>query len=165
MKQIFMGWSRRYIHMSRRPDCHVIIHKFFIWDEEKLQAAHVTNRNNNYTNEFVWLEAYHFICVQYLNFGEFEETAKQFEKECKIKGKPIPKSQGNAVQDSRALIIQVSLLEWLRSSVNSLYIHLCLYMPWNISTISKSLYRKTLWAHSMTETTRYSLSSGTNASL
>ncbi|XP_076134766.1 lisH domain-containing protein ARMC9 isoform X2 [Alosa pseudoharengus] len=47
---------------------------------------------------------------EYLNFAEFEETAKQFEKECKIKGKPIPKSQGNAVQDSKALIIQKDLM-------------------------------------------------------
>ncbi|XP_062412218.1 lisH domain-containing protein ARMC9 [Sardina pilchardus] len=43
---------------------------------------------------------------EYLNFGEFEETAKQFEKECKIKGKPIP----NAVRDSKALIIQKDLM-------------------------------------------------------
>ncbi|XP_012683830.2 lisH domain-containing protein ARMC9 isoform X2 [Clupea harengus] len=52
----------------------------------------------------------HGMIKEYLNFGEFEETAKQFEKECKIKGKPIPKSQGNAVQDSRALIIQKDLM-------------------------------------------------------
>ncbi|KAL2089781.1 hypothetical protein ACEWY4_014469 [Coilia grayii] len=47
---------------------------------------------------------------EYLSFGEFEETAKEFEKECKNKGKAIPKSQENVVQDSKVLIIQKDLI-------------------------------------------------------
>ncbi|XP_063057272.1 lisH domain-containing protein ARMC9 isoform X2 [Engraulis encrasicolus] len=47
---------------------------------------------------------------EYLGFGEFEETAKEFEKECKNKGKPFPKYQGNTGQDSRTLIIQKDLI-------------------------------------------------------
>ncbi|KAJ6655484.1 hypothetical protein lerEdw1_005062 [Lerista edwardsae] len=43
---------------------------------------------------------------EYLDFAEFEETVKAFSKECKIKGKPLPKTGGNSVKDSKALIIQ-----------------------------------------------------------
>ncbi|XP_066477875.1 lisH domain-containing protein ARMC9 [Tiliqua scincoides] len=43
---------------------------------------------------------------EYLDFAEFEETVKTFSKECKIKGKPLPKTGGNSVKDSKALIIQ-----------------------------------------------------------
>uniref|UniRef100_A0A4W5PST3 Armadillo repeat containing 9 n=1 Tax=Hucho hucho TaxID=62062 RepID=A0A4W5PST3_9TELE len=46
----------------------------------------------------------------YLKFGEFEETVHHFEKECKNKGKVIPKPRGNSLRDSKTLIIQKDLL-------------------------------------------------------
>ncbi|XP_039505635.1 lisH domain-containing protein ARMC9 isoform X2 [Pimephales promelas] len=42
---------------------------------------------------------------EYLKFGEFEETARIFEKEIKRKGKPALKSSGAACRDSRTAII------------------------------------------------------------
>ncbi|CAB1314356.1 unnamed protein product, partial [Coregonus sp. 'balchen'] len=46
----------------------------------------------------------------YLKFGEFEETLHHFEKECKNKGKVVPKPRGNSLRDSKTLIIQKDLL-------------------------------------------------------
>uniref|UniRef100_A0A8C3STV2 LisH domain-containing protein ARMC9 n=1 Tax=Chelydra serpentina TaxID=8475 RepID=A0A8C3STV2_CHESE len=43
-------------------------------------------------------------------FAEFEDTVKTFTKECKIKGKPLPKTAGGSLRDSKALIIQKDLL-------------------------------------------------------
>ncbi|KAH0624252.1 hypothetical protein JD844_007888, partial [Phrynosoma platyrhinos] len=42
----------------------------------------------------------------YLDYAEFEDTVKTFTKECKIKGKPLPKTGGSSVKDSKTLIIQ-----------------------------------------------------------
>ncbi|XP_050819757.1 lisH domain-containing protein ARMC9 isoform X4 [Gopherus flavomarginatus] len=47
---------------------------------------------------------------EYLDFTEFEDTVKTFTKECKIKGKPLPKTAGGSLRDSKALIIQKDLL-------------------------------------------------------
>ncbi|KAJ8277188.1 hypothetical protein GJAV_G00072370 [Gymnothorax javanicus] len=47
---------------------------------------------------------------EFLKFGEFEETVKLFEKECKAKGKPVPKISGSAMTNSKTLIIQKDLL-------------------------------------------------------
>ncbi|KAK6320683.1 hypothetical protein J4Q44_G00097900 [Coregonus suidteri] len=47
---------------------------------------------------------------EYLKFGEFEETLHHFEKECKNKGKVVPKPRGNSLRDSKTLIIQKDLL-------------------------------------------------------
>ncbi|XP_065413662.1 lisH domain-containing protein ARMC9 isoform X5 [Chrysemys picta bellii] len=47
---------------------------------------------------------------EYLDFAEFEDTVKMFTKECKIKGKPLPKTAGGSLRDSKALIIQKDLL-------------------------------------------------------
>ncbi|XP_030646980.1 lisH domain-containing protein ARMC9, partial [Chanos chanos] len=46
------------------------------------------------------------IIKEYLKFCEFEETVKQFDKECKSKGKPVPKCQDNLQRDSKSIIIQ-----------------------------------------------------------
>ncbi|NXX77563.1 ARMC9 protein, partial [Urocolius indicus] len=46
----------------------------------------------------------------YLDFAEFEETVKVFTKECKIKGKPLPKSAGVSSRDSKAPPVQKDLL-------------------------------------------------------
>ncbi|XP_008118224.1 lisH domain-containing protein ARMC9 isoform X1 [Anolis carolinensis] len=43
---------------------------------------------------------------EYLDYAEFEETVKTFTKECKIKGKPLPKTGGSCAKDSKTLIIQ-----------------------------------------------------------
>ncbi|XP_015279880.1 PREDICTED: lisH domain-containing protein ARMC9-like, partial [Gekko japonicus] len=43
---------------------------------------------------------------EYLEFAEFEDTVKSFTKECKIKGKPLPKTGGGSVKDSKAVTIQ-----------------------------------------------------------
>uniref|UniRef100_A0A8C0EID5 Armadillo repeat containing 9 n=1 Tax=Bubo bubo TaxID=30461 RepID=A0A8C0EID5_BUBBB len=48
--------------------------------------------------------------VPYLDFAEFEETVKVFTKECKIKGKPLPKPAGVSSRDSKALPVQKDLL-------------------------------------------------------
>ncbi|NXX59610.1 ARMC9 protein, partial [Scopus umbretta] len=47
---------------------------------------------------------------EYLDFAEFEETVKIFTKECKIKGKPLPKPAGFSSRDSKALPVQKDLL-------------------------------------------------------
>ncbi|XP_052658914.1 lisH domain-containing protein ARMC9 isoform X1 [Harpia harpyja] len=47
---------------------------------------------------------------EYLDFAEFEETVKVFTKECKIKGKPLPKPAGVSSRDSKALPVQKDLL-------------------------------------------------------
>ncbi|XP_045701755.1 lisH domain-containing protein ARMC9 isoform X1 [Phyllostomus hastatus] len=47
---------------------------------------------------------------EYLDFAEFEETSKTFSKECKIKGKPLCKTAGGSLRDSRSLVIQKDLL-------------------------------------------------------
>ncbi|XP_063162372.1 lisH domain-containing protein ARMC9 [Candoia aspera] len=49
---------------------------------------------------------------EYLDFAEFEETVKTFTKECKIKGKPLPKTGSNSAKDSKALIIQDLLMSF-----------------------------------------------------
>ncbi|KAF1557984.1 LisH domain-containing protein ARMC9, partial [Eudyptes schlegeli] len=43
---------------------------------------------------------------EYLDFAEFEETLKVFTKECKIKGKTLPKPAGVSSRDSKALPVQ-----------------------------------------------------------
>ncbi|XP_076197297.1 lisH domain-containing protein ARMC9 isoform X3 [Aptenodytes patagonicus] len=47
---------------------------------------------------------------EYLDFAEFEETLKVFTKECKIKGKTLPKPAGVSSRDSKALPVQKDLL-------------------------------------------------------
>ncbi|KAM4041566.1 lisH domain-containing protein ARMC9 isoform 2-T3 [Anomaloglossus baeobatrachus] len=47
---------------------------------------------------------------EFLNFGEFQETLKSFTKECKVKGKPIPRGEGSVTRDSRTLLIQKDFL-------------------------------------------------------
>ncbi|XP_008585988.1 PREDICTED: lisH domain-containing protein ARMC9-like, partial [Galeopterus variegatus] len=47
---------------------------------------------------------------EYLDFAEFEDTLKTFSKECKIKGKPLCKTTGGSLRDSKSLIIQKDLL-------------------------------------------------------
>lgn len=48
---------------------------------------------------------------EFLKFGEFEETVKQFEKECKAKGKPVSKVSGSILSNSKTLIIQKDLFD------------------------------------------------------
>ncbi|XP_058389181.1 lisH domain-containing protein ARMC9 isoform X8 [Diceros bicornis minor] len=47
---------------------------------------------------------------EYLDFAEFEDTLKTFSKECKIKGKPLSKTAGGSLRDSKSLIIQKDLI-------------------------------------------------------
>ncbi|XP_035747100.1 lisH domain-containing protein ARMC9 isoform X5 [Egretta garzetta] len=47
---------------------------------------------------------------EYLDFAEFAETVKVFTKECKIKGKPLPKPAGVSSRDSKTLPVQKDLL-------------------------------------------------------
>uniref|UniRef100_A0A8C4VA21 LisH domain-containing protein ARMC9 n=1 Tax=Falco tinnunculus TaxID=100819 RepID=A0A8C4VA21_FALTI len=47
---------------------------------------------------------------EYLDYAEFEETVKVFTKECKIKGKPLPKPGSVSSRDSNALPVQKDLL-------------------------------------------------------
>ncbi|KFO69607.1 LisH domain-containing protein ARMC9, partial [Cuculus canorus] len=46
----------------------------------------------------------------YLDFAEFEETVRVFTKECKTKGKPLPKPAGVSPRDSPTLPVQKDLL-------------------------------------------------------
>ncbi|XP_066136684.1 lisH domain-containing protein ARMC9 [Saccopteryx bilineata] len=46
---------------------------------------------------------------EYLVFAEFEDTLKTFSKECKLKGKPLTKTAGGSLRDSKSLIIQKDL--------------------------------------------------------
>ncbi|NXG81060.1 ARMC9 protein, partial [Baryphthengus martii] len=50
------------------------------------------------------------IVREYLEFAEFEETVKVFTKECKIKGKTLPKPTGISSRDSKDLPVQKDLL-------------------------------------------------------
>ncbi|KAM4771316.1 lisH domain-containing protein ARMC9 [Rhinophrynus dorsalis] len=47
---------------------------------------------------------------EFLNFGEFQETLKSFSKECKVKGKPLPRTSVSALRDSKTLLIQKDLI-------------------------------------------------------
>lgn len=47
---------------------------------------------------------------EFLNFGGFQETLKSFTKECKVKGKPVPRGDGSVTRDSKTLLIQKDLL-------------------------------------------------------
>ncbi|XP_038291686.1 lisH domain-containing protein ARMC9 isoform X5 [Canis lupus familiaris] len=47
---------------------------------------------------------------EYLDFAEFEDTLKTFSKECKMKGKPLSKTAGGSLKDSKSLIIQKNLV-------------------------------------------------------
>ncbi|KAM8953640.1 lisH domain-containing protein ARMC9 isoform 2-T2 [Pelodytes ibericus] len=47
---------------------------------------------------------------EFLNFGEFQETLNHFSKECKVKGKPLPRNSGSAIRDSKTLLIQKDLI-------------------------------------------------------
>ncbi|XP_026903881.1 lisH domain-containing protein ARMC9 isoform X6 [Acinonyx jubatus] len=47
---------------------------------------------------------------EYLDFAEFEDTLKTFSKECKIKGKPLSKTEGGSLRDSKSLVIQKDLI-------------------------------------------------------
>ncbi|XP_016060164.1 PREDICTED: lisH domain-containing protein ARMC9 isoform X2 [Miniopterus natalensis] len=47
---------------------------------------------------------------EYLDFAEFEDTLKTFSKECKMKGKPLPKTASGSLRDSKSSIIQKDLL-------------------------------------------------------
>ncbi|XP_045650092.1 lisH domain-containing protein ARMC9 isoform X2 [Ursus americanus] len=47
---------------------------------------------------------------EYLDFAEFEDTLKTFSKECKLKGKPLSKTAGGSLRDSKSLIIQKDLV-------------------------------------------------------
>ncbi|XP_029788730.1 lisH domain-containing protein ARMC9 [Suricata suricatta] len=47
---------------------------------------------------------------EYLDFAEFEDTLKTFSKECKMKGKPLSKTAGGSLRDSKSLIIQKDLI-------------------------------------------------------
>ncbi|NWU98897.1 ARMC9 protein, partial [Upupa epops] len=47
---------------------------------------------------------------EFLDFAEFEETVKVFTKECKIKGKPLPKPASVPSKESKALPVQKDLL-------------------------------------------------------
>ncbi|XP_077011527.1 lisH domain-containing protein ARMC9 isoform X1 [Tamandua tetradactyla] len=47
---------------------------------------------------------------EYLDFAEFEDTLKIFSKECRIKGKPLSKTAGGSLRDSKSKIIQKDLV-------------------------------------------------------
>ncbi|XP_053566281.1 lisH domain-containing protein ARMC9 isoform X2 [Bombina bombina] len=47
---------------------------------------------------------------EFLNFGDFQESLKILSKECKVKGKPLPRSSGNSVRDSKTLLVQKDLI-------------------------------------------------------
>ncbi|KAI4881343.1 hypothetical protein NFI96_015031, partial [Prochilodus magdalenae] len=47
---------------------------------------------------------------EYLKFCELEETVKTFEKECRSKGRPVPKTPSSPPADSKTLIIQKDLI-------------------------------------------------------
>uniref|UniRef100_A0A8C5QGU0 LisH domain-containing protein ARMC9 n=1 Tax=Leptobrachium leishanense TaxID=445787 RepID=A0A8C5QGU0_9ANUR len=47
---------------------------------------------------------------EYLNYGDFQDTLKCFASECKVKGKPLPRSSGSAITDSKTLLIQKDLI-------------------------------------------------------
>ncbi|XP_064372819.1 lisH domain-containing protein ARMC9 isoform X2 [Dromaius novaehollandiae] len=61
---------------------------------------------------------------EYLDFAEFEETVKIFVKECKIKGKPLPKSAGVSLRDSKALTIQKDLLTAFQNGEQKVFFRL-----------------------------------------
>ncbi|XP_018096826.1 lisH domain-containing protein ARMC9 isoform X1 [Xenopus laevis] len=47
---------------------------------------------------------------EFLNFGEFQETLECFSKECKIKGKLLPRTSGSSLRESKTLLIQKDLI-------------------------------------------------------
>ncbi|NXE04830.1 ARMC9 protein, partial [Lophotis ruficrista] len=61
---------------------------------------------------------------EYLDFAEFEETVKVFTKECKTKGKPLPKAAGVSSRDSKALPVQKDLLTAFENGEHKVFFQL-----------------------------------------
>ncbi|XP_027446407.1 lisH domain-containing protein ARMC9 isoform X2 [Zalophus californianus] len=61
---------------------------------------------------------------EYLDFAEFEDTLKTFSKECKIKGKPLSKTAGGCLRDSKSLIIQKDLVAAFDSGDQKVFFNL-----------------------------------------
>uniref|UniRef100_A0A8C8S0W5 LisH domain-containing protein ARMC9 n=1 Tax=Pelusios castaneus TaxID=367368 RepID=A0A8C8S0W5_9SAUR len=61
---------------------------------------------------------------EYLDFAEFEDTVKAFTKECKIKGKMLPKTAGGSLRDSKTLIVQKDLLTAFEDGDQKLFFEL-----------------------------------------
>uniref|UniRef100_A0A2K6G4C4 LisH domain-containing protein ARMC9 n=1 Tax=Propithecus coquereli TaxID=379532 RepID=A0A2K6G4C4_PROCO len=61
---------------------------------------------------------------EYLDFAEFEDTLKTFSKECKIKGKPLCKTAGGSLRDSKSLIIQKDLVAAFDSGDQKVFFNL-----------------------------------------
>ncbi|KAM4692879.1 lisH domain-containing protein ARMC9 isoform 2-T2 [Discoglossus pictus] len=47
---------------------------------------------------------------EFLNFGDFQDTLKSFVKECKSKGKPLPRSSASSLRDPKTLLVQKDLI-------------------------------------------------------
>ncbi|XP_075862150.1 lisH domain-containing protein ARMC9 isoform X2 [Microcebus murinus] len=61
---------------------------------------------------------------EYLDFAEFEDTLKTFSKECKIKGKPLCKTAGGSLRDSKSLTIQKDLVTAFDSGDQQVFFNL-----------------------------------------
>ncbi|XP_069322349.1 lisH domain-containing protein ARMC9 isoform X3 [Eulemur rufifrons] len=61
---------------------------------------------------------------EYLDFAEFEDTLKTFSKECKIKGKPLCKTAGGSLRDSKSLTIQKDLVAAFDSGDQKMFFNL-----------------------------------------
>ncbi|KAI1891548.1 hypothetical protein AGOR_G00144930 [Albula goreensis] len=61
---------------------------------------------------------------EFLVFGEFVETVNLFEKECKTKGKPVPKISGSILNNSKTLIIQKDMLSSFEDGDGKVFLEL-----------------------------------------
>ncbi|KFQ23500.1 LisH domain-containing protein ARMC9, partial [Merops nubicus] len=61
---------------------------------------------------------------EYLDFAEFEETVKVFTKECKTKGKTLPKPAGVSSRDSKFLPVQKDLLTAFENGEQKIFFQL-----------------------------------------
>ncbi|NXW57154.1 ARMC9 protein, partial [Eurystomus gularis] len=61
---------------------------------------------------------------EYLDFAGFEETVKVFTKECKIKGKTLPKPAGVSSRDSKDLPVQKDLLTAFENGAQKVFFQL-----------------------------------------
>ncbi|XP_060797130.1 lisH domain-containing protein ARMC9 isoform X2 [Neoarius graeffei] len=73
--------------------------------------GYVSSRNCPEMGDVLANEADFLLMIrEYLEFCELEETLKIFEKECKSKGKPVPKIYSSSAEDSKPSTVQKDLL-------------------------------------------------------
>ncbi|KAM6962455.1 lisH domain-containing protein ARMC9 [Aplochiton taeniatus] len=85
---------------------------------------------------------------EYLKFGEFEDTARHFDKECRNKGKLVSKPQGNSLRDSKTSTIQKDLLSSFDDGDLKVFFELWTeYVPLDVRDLDPHAQRLEFYLH------------------